>query len=215
MDTDEQPEVHVSIQKGFSFPALQKCKDCCTPAKFHCPFCLPTFYKPTKYSKAMIHLENHLKRAIFIGEYTIHKCALGCRTQAHYHCLYCRATLMKNHFTTHLSWCLKSQQGRGQNLSNMQESDGNRDNIIILNSGERGEEASSSSSQSVVPIAMMSADQGSSKCDRSVQTNFEKPQDCDEFYFMSLVKLFKKLSPQKKADVRMKIERLLFEAEFE
>ncbi|XP_027136784.1 uncharacterized protein LOC104930532 isoform X2 [Larimichthys crocea] len=163
----------------------------------------------------MIHLENHLKRAIFIGEYTIHKCALGCRTQAHYHCLYCRATLMKNHFTTHLSWCLKSQQGRGQNLSNMQESDGNRDNIIILNSGERGEEASSSSSQSVVPIAMMSADQGSSKCDRSVQTNFEKPQDCDEFYFMSLVKLFKKLSPQKKADVRMKIERLLFEAEFE
>ncbi|XP_034418819.1 clumping factor A-like [Cyclopterus lumpus] len=55
----------------------------------------------------------------------------------------------------------------------------------------------------------------SSKCDQTVLTNIEKPQDCDEYYFMNLVKLFKKLSPQKKSVVRMKIERLLFEAEFE
>lgn len=54
-----------------------------------------------------------------------------------------------------------------------------------------------------------------STCDRTVQTNIEKPQDCDEYYFMSLVKMFKKLPPEKKADVRMKIERILFEAEFD
>lgn len=56
---------------------------------------------------------------------------------------------------------------------------------------------------------------GSSRCDQSVQTDLDKPQDCDQFYFMNLVKIFKKLSPDKKASVRMKIERLLFEAEFE
>lgn len=42
----------------------------------------------------------------------------------------------------------------------------------------------------------------SSKYHPTVQTNSEKPQDCDEYYFMSLVKMFKKLSPQKKVEVR-------------
>lgn len=55
----------------------------------------------------------------------------------------------------------------------------------------------------------------SSKCDQMVQTNFEKPLDCDEYYFMNLVKVFKRLSPNKKTEVRMKIERILFEAELE
>lgn len=54
-----------------------------------------------------------------------------------------------------------------------------------------------------------------SKCDRMVQANMDQPQDCDEFYFMNLVKVFKKLSPHKKTEVRMKIERILFEAEFQ
>lgn len=54
-----------------------------------------------------------------------------------------------------------------------------------------------------------------SKCDRMVQTNMDRPQDCDEFYFMNLVKVFKKLTPCKKTEVRMKIERILFEAEFQ
>lgn len=52
------------------------------------------------------------------------------------------------------------------------------------------------------------------KRDKMLQVNLEKPQDCDEFYFMNLVKMFKKLSPAKKTEVRMKIERVLFEAEF-
>ncbi|KAM4743952.1 uncharacterized protein FYW61_000146 [Anableps anableps] len=52
------------------------------------------------------------------------------------------------------------------------------------------------------------------KRDKMLQVNLNKPQDCDEFYFMNLVKMFKKLSPTKKTEVRMKIERILFEAEF-
>ncbi|XP_056598573.1 uncharacterized protein LOC130417224 isoform X2 [Triplophysa dalaica] len=41
------------------------------------------------------------------------------------------------------------------------------------------------------------------------------PKDYDELYFMSLVGIFKRLSQRKKAEVRMKIERILYEAEFE
>lgn len=52
------------------------------------------------------------------------------------------------------------------------------------------------------------------KKDKMLQVNLDKPQDCDEFYFMNLVKMFKQLSASKKNEVRMKIERILFEAEF-
>lgn len=54
-----------------------------------------------------------------------------------------------------------------------------------------------------------------STCDQTVQTDAEQPHDCDEYYFMSLVKTFSKLAPEKKTQVRMEIERILFEAEFE
>ena len=56
---------------------------------------------------------------------------------------------------------------------------------------------------------------GSSGSSSQLQTVPEKTRDCDDQYFMSLAKLFKKLSSQKKADVRLKIERLLLEAEFQ
>ncbi|XP_042344793.1 uncharacterized protein LOC121944900 isoform X2 [Plectropomus leopardus] len=82
----------------------------------------------------------------------------------------------------------------------------NEDVTIIMDSDDQG--ASARRSKFVT-------EPNSSKCDQTAQTNIEKPQDCDEFYFMGLVKLFKKLTPQKKVEVRMKIERLLFEAEFE
>lgn len=51
--------------------------------------------------------------------------------------------------------------------------------------------------------------------DQTVQTDIEQPPDCDEYYFMSLVKTFKKLAPEKQTQVRMKMERILIEAEFE
>lgn len=59
-----------------------------------------------------------------------------------------------------------------------------------------------------------STETDSSKCHKGVQTDTPKPQDCDEYYFMTLTKVFKKLAPQKKAGVRMKIEHLLLEAQF-
>ncbi|KAI3377454.1 hypothetical protein L3Q82_008630 [Scortum barcoo] len=247
MDDDQQLKGHISIQKGISFPPMQKCS-CCTPSKFHCPFCLPNLFKPTKYSKARIHLDNHTKKAVSFGDYTIHRCGLGCRKQTHFHCMYCTSTLLKKKdFTNHLLFCQLAQQRIAIKLSKQQAAvtrrvqiegmiapsltpgdsdlplfkiESNKDSddkTGILDSGEQ-------SGQSVTPIIFksnkceaggMNMEPRSSKCDRTVQTNTEKPQDCDEFYFMKLVKMFKKLSPQKQADVRMKIERLLFEAEFE
>ncbi|KAK2853772.1 hypothetical protein Q5P01_006433 [Channa striata] len=237
MGDDERLNVHISIQKGFSFPPLQKCNRCCSPAKFHCPFCLPAFFKPTKHSRLRLHLENHLRRAFFIGvkcvicvsEYTVHRCGLECRSQPHFHCLYCAATLIrKRDFTHHIPFCQNSHKSRVSQLkspdteniqtkalvsssvspgdlssSGMEVSDETEDVNIIPDSDDQ----EASSSPLVAPIF--------GKCDQAVQTYMEKPQDCDEYYFMNLVKMFKKLSPQKKAGVRMKIERLLFEAEFE
>ncbi|KAM8761697.1 uncharacterized protein AB9X84_006672 [Acanthopagrus schlegelii] len=101
------------------------------------------------------------------------------------------------------------------------------EDITIISDSEDQDSQGASSSQSVTLVIpklneldsvdkmRRSMEPESSKCDQTVQTNFERPQDCDEFYFMNLVKMFKKLTPQKKSVVRMKIERLLFEAEFE
>lgn len=80
-----------------------------------------------------------------------------------------------------------------------QESDDNSDDdgdkeTIISQSDDKNSQGASSSQLQTIP---------------------EKPRDCDEHYFMSLVKLFKKLSPQKKAEVRLKIESLILQAEFE
>ncbi len=103
-------------------------------------------------------------------------------------------------------------------------SDDDSNDITIISDSDDGE----SSGPSTTPIVSKSKERDAVdknktrrstpdtfQCHQTEQTNTEKPQDCDEYYFMSLVKLFKKLSPQKKADVRMKIERLLFEAECE
>lgn len=113
-------------------------------------------------------------------------------------------------------------------LLSSQESDSDSDDLTTFpGSGIEHGRGVSSSSQPVTPPLAQSHERdvrgdkvkntqpGITKCDRTVQTYIEKPQDCDEYYFMSLVKMFKRLSPQKKADVRMKIERLLFEAECE
>ncbi|XP_070822150.1 uncharacterized protein [Chaetodon trifascialis] len=235
MMDDYQPlTVHESIQKGFSVPPLQKCHNCCSPSKYHCPFCLPTLFKPTIRSRVLGHLNIHLMKAIYIGEYTIHRCGLQCRRKRHYHCLYCTATVMtKNSFTTHLPFCRRTQQQRAQNKRVLTEgliapsltpgedsNDDSEDITIILASDDqssRGESSSSSNSNGCDTVYKMrtAVEPFTPKSHQAVQTSIEKPQDCDEYYFMNLAKMFKRLSPQKKADVRMKIERLLFEAECE
>ncbi|XP_071345709.1 uncharacterized protein [Trachinotus anak] len=228
MSSGQRPKVHVSIQKGLCIPPLNKCTSCCSPGKFHCPFCLPVFFKPTKLCRVRLHLENHLRKAIYVDDYTIHRCGLGCRRRQHYHCLYCTATLIRTRdFSNHLPVCKQAQQRRAPKLSQLQGEMTEKVQTKGLTPGESDTPSYNIESEddggriTIIPDSGDQSSQGvsveldSSKCDQSVQTNIEKPQDCDEYYFMNLVKLFKRLSPQKKAQVRMKIERLLFEAEFE
>nr|XP_020496883.1 uncharacterized protein LOC109989458 isoform X1 [Labrus bergylta] len=230
-------KAHVSIQKRFSHPPLQKCESCCSPPRYHCPFCAPALFKPTRLSRIREHLENHFRRAVFAGKYTIHKCGLQCRKQCHYHCLYCTATLIrKKDFKKHLLTCHKvhrpdvqgSTQAEGlmaplliteafefssQGMSNH---DGFEDLHMSTDSDDQNShEASSSHGFTIRDCGYEPEKPVSFKRHQTVQTNFDKPQDCDEFYFMNLAKLFKKLSAPKKADVRMKIERILLEAGFE
>lgn len=254
MNSDQQLKVHISIQKGSSFPPLLQCNSCCPPGKVHCPFCTPTFFKPQIPTRVRIHLQDHLRRAVFIGEYTIHRCSLECRNRPHYHCLYCKSTLLKKYdFTHHLSACQESHMLRAIRSSQLQTFMGiivqtgelnapaltpgendvpaydtkNTDDssgIIIIQDqdDQNGGEGSSQSGSPVISesnqrdtAGMTKRSTDSPKNEQTVSTNSEKPQDCDEYYFMGLLEMFKRLSPQKKAEVSMKIERLLFEAGFE
>ncbi|XP_074522850.1 uncharacterized protein LOC141787979 [Halichoeres trimaculatus] len=231
MDHSQQLQVHVSIQKSLSFPTVQKCINCCTPSRYHCPFCSPALFKPSKYSKISEHLTLHFRTAVFAGEYTIHKCGLGCRSQTHFHCLFCSQTLIRRiDFKKHIQSCRNAKQSSAQTLSVNGRTERpmapllipQRDEIPSFNMESNidfkdmnwGSDNHSSHSATTSDCDETFGS-GSSKCDQIVQTDLDKPQDCDEFYFMYLVKIFKKLSPEKKARVRMKIERLLFEAEFE
>lgn len=136
----------MSIRKGSSIPALQKCNTCCSPGKFHCPFCSPEIFKPTNRPSLRIHLDSHQREAFETGsmfqnfkfklkqlipnhdvyifsvsEYTFHRCRLQCRSQAHYHCLYCKATVIRRKtFHSHLSFCSEQQQRRVRKLSKLQ-----------------------------------------------------------------------------------------------
>ncbi|XP_051948259.1 mucin-5AC-like [Xyrauchen texanus] len=94
----------ITIQRGNSLPEIQKCHKCCSD--FHCPFCDPIYFKPTKLSKVQKHLKGHFNRAVQHEGYTIHRCGRPCRTQHHYHCLYCQSTILrKPDFITHLGSC--------------------------------------------------------------------------------------------------------------
>ncbi|KAM4614835.1 uncharacterized protein ACJ7VT_010072 isoform 3-T3 [Polymixia lowei] len=101
-------QLHVTIQRGKSLPDVEKCSKCCQ--LYHCPFCKPDVFKPTKLSKVKLHLDLHFTRAVMHGEYTVHRCGLECRQQQHYHCLYCAARILrKADFIKHLSSCPKSR----------------------------------------------------------------------------------------------------------
>ncbi|XP_054588293.2 uncharacterized protein [Nothobranchius furzeri] len=217
-----QNEGHVTIRKGLSFPPVETCTSCCPPGLYHCPFCSPAFFKPTTRSKVMFHLESHFRRAHIVGEFTIHRCGLECLKKPHYHCLYCLMPIRSQpNFSRHFSVCQERQKlmveeqpvaltTGGESMDSLckMESDDNE-----IEEKHRVESCTQAASQSAASVRTHSQP-SPSKRDKMIQTNIEKPQDCDEFYFMGLVKLFKKLSPNKKAEVRMKMERILFEAEF-
>uniref|UniRef100_A0A1A7Y5G0 Si:ch211-119d14.3 n=2 Tax=Iconisemion striatum TaxID=60296 RepID=A0A1A7Y5G0_9TELE len=238
MDTEQQG--HVTIRKGLSFPPVETCTSCCPPGLYHCPFCSPAFFKPATRPKVMFHLESHFRKAHFIGEYTIHKCGLECLKKPHYHCLYCLVPIRSQQdFSKHFSVCQARQKLMVQEQPEAMTTGGETNESTVCesldslfkmesNNNSKIEEkrqlesctqtvshaVSLPSKPSEVRSVRIHSQPSPSKCDKMIQTNIEKPQDCDEFYFMSLVKLFKKLSPNKKAEVRMKMERILFEAEF-
>ncbi|XP_028310556.1 uncharacterized protein LOC114468079 isoform X2 [Gouania willdenowi] len=98
--------MHITIQKGRSIPALNRCTTCCD--NYHCPFCCSTLFRPQRLSKVMTHVESHFNRAVLHEGYTIHRCGLNCRPRCHYHCIYCQSTLLrKEDFIKHLSLCNK------------------------------------------------------------------------------------------------------------
>ncbi|TWW61589.1 Gypsy retrotransposon integrase-like protein 1 [Takifugu flavidus] len=100
--------LHITIQKGGRFPELKRCSTCCTA--YHCPFCRPSLFRPTKLSKVRAHLDSHFNRAVFHAEYTIHRCGLKCRPHWHYHCIYCKTMLFrKADFRNHLRICEAKQ----------------------------------------------------------------------------------------------------------
>uniref|UniRef100_A0A1A7Y965 Si:ch211-119d14.3 n=1 Tax=Iconisemion striatum TaxID=60296 RepID=A0A1A7Y965_9TELE len=104
---EEESKFHITIQKGMSLPRTTKCSCCPTPL-FHCPFCVTDVFKPTRQSKLRCHMNGHMRRAFFFEDYTIHRCALGCRKQQHFHCLYCPATILRRcDIKNHLSICFK------------------------------------------------------------------------------------------------------------
>ncbi|MED6290412.1 hypothetical protein CHARACLAT_012697 [Characodon lateralis] len=101
----EVKKLHITVQRGRSLPPVKRCS-CCPSPQYHCPFCGPGFFKPTKLSKIKIHMTGHFNKAVFYGDYNIHRCGLSCRKQQHFHCLYCTATILrKRDLKVHLSVC--------------------------------------------------------------------------------------------------------------
>ncbi|XP_053170447.1 uncharacterized protein LOC128354206 [Scomber japonicus] len=94
-------QYHISIQEGSQQPPVQKCSQCCV--SYHCPLCSPHIYKPAHRYKVYRHLQCHLSRAIHFRGYSIYKCNLGCRPQAHFHCFCEKLFLNRNQFTHHLN----------------------------------------------------------------------------------------------------------------
>ncbi|CAC5401151.1 unnamed protein product [Mytilus coruscus] len=87
---------------------LTRCKDSdCGCNAVHCPFCVPSHYKPSKTTKIRDHLElNHFVHAVQYEDMLILKCSLNCesRTETHYHCPMCKnvTVLKKGAFFRHL-----------------------------------------------------------------------------------------------------------------
>ncbi|KAG7239364.1 hypothetical protein INR49_029353 [Caranx melampygus] len=91
---------HITIQEENQLPPVHKCSQCCT--LYHCPLCSPHVYKPAHRYKVQRHLRCHLTRGIHFKGFSIYKCNLGCRPQAHFHCFCEKLFLNRNQFVHHL-----------------------------------------------------------------------------------------------------------------
>ncbi|XP_075880365.1 uncharacterized protein LOC142886952 isoform X2 [Nelusetta ayraudi] len=100
--------MHITIQEGSSLPELQRCTTCCD--LYHCPYCQSSLFKPTYLCKVKSHVEGHFKRAVSHEGYTILRCGLQCKSQLHYHCVHCQATVLRREsFVKHLRVCKNKQ----------------------------------------------------------------------------------------------------------
>ncbi|KTG43471.1 hypothetical protein cypCar_00013918, partial [Cyprinus carpio] len=98
---------HITIQKHQTFPQLERCTKCCN--NFHCPFCMASIFKPCRPDKVKLHLKSHCNKAVVHGDFTIHRCGLGCRASLHYHCMYCPTTILRRgDFKNHLQVCKRN-----------------------------------------------------------------------------------------------------------
>nr|XP_055064926.1 uncharacterized protein LOC129447284 [Misgurnus anguillicaudatus] len=92
---------HISVRKGTELPPIRKCTECCS--RYHCPLCNSNIFKPTDRYRVIIHLKAHLARSVKYKGYCIYKCNLGCKPQAHFHCVCECFFFHKNRLINHLS----------------------------------------------------------------------------------------------------------------
>ncbi|CAM4480923.1 unnamed protein product [Leuciscus chuanchicus] len=99
-------KMHITILKKGEMPCISKCTRCCD--EYHCPFCETWVYKPRGLGSVVNHVQNHLKLAVQLHDFTIIKCNLKCREISHFHCCYCSATILrKAQLQIHLSNCIQ------------------------------------------------------------------------------------------------------------
>ncbi|XP_051988956.1 uncharacterized protein LOC127648339 [Xyrauchen texanus] len=100
----EKRPMHVTVLKKGEKPRISRCTLCCD--KYHCPYCETWVYKPRELNSVANHVQNHLKLAFQQDEFIIVKCNLKCRENAHFHCCYCPATVLRKvQLRNHLLKC--------------------------------------------------------------------------------------------------------------
>lgn len=105
--------MHITILKKGEMPCISKCTQCCD--EYHCPFCETWVYKPRGLGSVVNHVQNHLKLAVQLHDFSIIKCNLKCRENAHFHCCYCSATILrKAQLQIHLSNCIQKLTAEGE-----------------------------------------------------------------------------------------------------
>ncbi|ROL52805.1 hypothetical protein DPX16_2311 [Anabarilius grahami] len=81
--------------------SIEKCSSCCN--MFHCDYC-KMLHK--HLHQAQNHVANHLRNAVQQEGFVIIKCGLGCRQTPHFHCCYCKSTLIrKDALIKHITTC--------------------------------------------------------------------------------------------------------------
>ncbi|XP_053482607.1 uncharacterized protein LOC128608697 [Ictalurus furcatus] len=110
MEGRDSMSIHATVLKKGGRPLISRCTRCCK--LYHCPFCETYVNKSASLLSFKNHVENHFRLAVQHDDFVIVKCNLGCRDDAHFHCCYCPATVIRKvQLVTHLQKC-KLKLGR-------------------------------------------------------------------------------------------------------